>query len=166
LADKQGKPIIAIDVDQTVVEMHSHWTKWCQNNLGVTPDYSKAITDERMLEFWNQEDLYNDKRPIKDTVKYISELHKHFHIFFVSHCTPKHFKSKIEFILKYFQFDGFIDMYEKHRIHFDYIIDDRDIFFKEVKDAECILYKDNWKEIFEYLMSRVDNKDKIKNISI
>ena len=157
---KKNKPILAIDVDQTVVEMHEEWLKWSIENLDKIPDFTKHIDDPDMLQFWYKTDLYDDKEPFSEAVKYISELHKHFHIFFVSHCTREHFKSKIEFLLKYFEFDGFIDMYEKHRIKFDYIIDDREMFFEGVTDAECILFKNNWSEIYEYLISKVkDNND-------
>lgn len=157
---KTSKPIIAIDVDQTVVDMLEDWSRWCQDTFNEIPDFSVEISDMKFLGFWEISNIYDNKKPIKNTVKYIKELHKHYHIFFVSHCHPNHFQSKIQFLLRYFEMDGFIDMYEKHRIHFDYIIDDRDIFFKDVTEGECILYNDNWGEIFSYLMLKID-RDKI-----
>lgn len=150
------KQIIAVDVDQTVVDMRDEWSKWCRKTFNEVPDFTVEISDFKYLKFWEQSNIYDNKKPIKDTVKYIRELHKYYHIFFVSQCHPNHYHSKAQFLLKYFEMDGFISIQDKHRINFDYIIDDRKVLFKDIPKEKCLHYNgNNWNEIYKYL---IENK--------
>ena len=167
----QAKKVLAIDVDETIVSLKEDWLLHAKKNHGIDLTFKKEITDIRVLDFWDQEDLYDDKEPMDSVIDIINNLHKHYSIFFVSHCTDAHFRSKLNFIMRYFKFDGFINTPEKYRIQCDYIIDDRDIFFEPFKEknkeTKCILLKTeyigsgfadyhlDWKEIEKLLLSEI-----------
>ncbi len=149
--NKEDFKTLAIDVDQTVVDMREEWITWCKDKLQINLDLSEEISDPEILEFWSQEDIYCNKKPLKDATKYVNKLYNKYYIIFVSACHPNHLNSKINFLLKYFKFDGFINTSEKNIVNFDYIIDDREIFFKNIDSSKCIKFTNNWEEIYNYL---------------
>ncbi len=170
---KRGvKPVLVIDVDETVIHMHQRWIDWSLAVKNVELVLDKETEMGELLEFWKQPDLYDEETPIEGVPEKVKELHKYYSIFFVSHCYDEHFRSKLNFIARYFKFDGFINTPEKFKIDCDYIIDDRDVFFNEFKSnnhkATTILlpstivskgiadYEMNWDEAFEFLMKEKD----------
>lgn len=147
--------IIAVDVDQTVVDTAQVWFDWllskstntdtniinleqfknnCVNSEGkLTPsvkynlsEYFPSITIDPMS-FWHTSDLYDELQPIKGSIESLKKLKDiGYNIVFVSYCKTGHFKSKWKFIQRHFPFaDGLVATSNKQYIRCDYIIDDR-----------------------------------------
>ena len=166
-----SKPVLAIDVDETVVSALHDWNKWSIDNLGYSLDFTKEVSDKRAEEFWKQDDLYDDKEPFEEAKKVIDDLYNYFTIIFVSHSFNEHLNSKKKFLDRNFKYSKFISTSEKHLVDCDFIIDDREVFLKPFKDnnhkAITILLKRefkstgisdfhmDWPEIHKFLLSKV-----------
>lgn len=151
---------IGIDIDLTLVDTGSEWWKWMLYNLrsvdssylefsdvkthfnmgkeklpyalnDVFPEFEET-TDENPFDFWKQEDLYDNLSPLPHSVEVVGQLVEAGHdIVFISHCHGGHFKSKVDWLKKYFPFTdiggkgGFIATKEKHLVNVGVMIDDR-----------------------------------------
>ena len=153
---------LGIDVDNTVVSHEKEWKEWSKkHNLKL--DLTKEVTNPKLLEFWKQEDLYDNIKPIPSAVKAINNLYNTsmYEIIFVSHCFPEHIQSKINFLNKYFKYHSFVNTKDKHLLNLDILIDDRDFFTDEIPikiliktDLETdakIDYVMDWDEIYNFL---------------
>jgi len=165
------RPIIAVDVDLTVVDTLTSWVSWYRKLTGhdILDDlssYQYRIEDimekhKDPLEYWRKPDLYDELIPIKGSQYYLKQLSVDFDIIFVSHCFPEHITSKEYFLQRNFPFHkGFISTQHKEYIKCDYFIDDYSKYFdkvKEIQGAECLLFGTdlkqdqetyNWEEIY------------------
>lgn len=163
------KKILVVDVDETVVKLRDVWADWMYLVYKNRPDFSKDINDPVLLEFWKREDLYDNLKPISGVVDYINDLSKKYQVVFISHCFEEHWKSKLRFLERNFEFDGFLKAYEGMKFYTDYVIEDRIYLFKKIKkvnpNAICLQldtvfqgsskdidYRFDWNEIFNFLM--------------
>lgn len=162
---------VGVDVDGVLVDSYPAWQKWAKEtyDIDITPDAEDF--DMRLKEYWKIPDIYDNQTPIPGVPEKIKELRKYYTIVFISRSYNEHLTSKLNFLKKYYEFDGFVSAKEKHKVNFDYFIDDRDRFLKPFKDNNMgtILiqhkthlpespnadYKMNWGEIFNFLMKRV-----------
>ena len=128
-------PIIAIDVDLTVVDTVTPWKEWYTKLTGhdlgeITSENNDLETLMKQhndpLKFWRKPDLYDDLKPIPEAELYIHELKKlDTEIVFVSACMPEHEESKRMFLRRNFKFQhGFVSTSDKQYVKCDYFIDD------------------------------------------
>lgn len=145
------KPIIAIDVDCTLVDVVQPWMDF----FGITHHHGAEVINGTMNEFveknrtknlnvsvssfWDKDDLYDDLKPMKRAQACVAFLAERANIVIVSICTPGHKKSKEEFIKKYFGDYPFIDTKEKHLVRFDAIIEDNVTFLNTFKQKQIDL---------------------------
>lgn len=138
-----NKPIIAVDVDLTVVDSLTPWFKWLRqysdepvwnrdNSYDLAPEM-RAILDRAgyvnvdPLDFWRQNNLYHHMTPIEGCVDALRAAYKRgCEIVFVSSCFAEHTNSKAWMIKRHFPFaSGFIATHDKHFVGYDMLIDDR-----------------------------------------
>jgi 5'(3')-deoxyribonucleotidase len=114
--------LIAIDVDQVVVDPSDKWCKymsrftkgpseeWFSYSGGLMYyDLSKYYNIDRSkaFEFWNLPDLYDDLKPIRGSVEAVKAFKASGHeVIFLSKCTDGHKASKLEFLKRYFGADS------------------------------------------------------------
>jgi len=162
---------VGIDVDETIIYLKPKWSEWIYEKFNTIPDFSKEILNENWLFFWKNESLYDDIKPISEAVDVINWLYNtgQVEIVFISHCFKEHKLSKINLLKKYFKFHSFIDTKDKYLCDIDILIDDRDIFFREIKkqnlDIITILHKTEYKSknISDYEMNWYEIKDYFKD---
>lgn len=183
---------IGVDVDLTLVDTGSEWWEWLTtiytsrdfyylsdtyNNHGkLEYDLTKYFTDcsEKIegnpFDFWKQDDLYDKLSPLTHSVEVLRQLVEAGHdIVFISYCHGGHFKSKVDWLKKYFPFvdiggkGGFIATKEKHLVNVDAMIDDRIeniLYFPDevIKIYFNTIYADN-----EFVRSEVDMITSVNN---
>lgn len=123
--------IIAVDIDDCIIDMRSLWLSYCQSQWGIlySPMTSYNLCDyygEKAMDFWSQEDLYDSLSPIKEAKEVLDTLNsKGFEIGFCSYTKKGHFSSKCEFIKRDFSYYKFImNTQEKNYTRCDFFIDD------------------------------------------
>ena len=135
--------VIVCDVDSTVVDLFDYWSWWALNEL-EDDTYNTELealyyttTDPKLLEFWRQEDLYDDAEPLPHCVETLERWHNlGMKIVFASQLKGNHHKSKYNFLKRNFPFmEGFVGTKEKHYIDGDIIIDDRNSFINQFLNA-------------------------------
>lgn len=173
--------IIAIDVDETIVDVLPVWNKWCaaffgKIYLGNEYDLTKIYGEEAMT-FWSTPFLYQKLTPRPDAVEYITKLNEEgYEIGFVTYCKKAHLSSKCKMIKKLFPFYKFIQATkEKGYTRCDYFIDDRVKYLRQQDQnlVKCIridtpytqdfdgVFDDSfqvakdWKEIYEIIKGDV-----------
>lgn len=166
------KPLLAVDVDLTVVDpvtTEYGWVKWYHEQTGHDI-YEDVIGKEFHLDelmhnhhdpmiFWKNPHMYDKLEPMPDSVRVLKELSEKYTIAFVSHCFPEHHHSKHLFLKRHFPFmSGFIDTGDKHLVRPDVFIDDYAKYLRQVKefnpDCRCIKIKssiNNKSDDFEFL---------------
>ena len=93
--------LLGIDVDGVVVD-----------TLTLYKQASPNLEDP--LDFWRDENLYDNLVPMEDTVEKLEQLSKYFGIVFVSRLKGNHHRSKVYFLKKHFPFmTGFVGTHEK-----------------------------------------------------
>lgn len=140
--------IAVIDVDLTVFPSDKHWWDWMFVKMGYMPedfpntthrllDYNLAnevrdmgyteITKINSLDFWRQENVYDDMEPLEGSVEALRALHEQgWEIVFVSALKGNHHKSKYNALKKHFPFmDGLVGTKEKQYVRCDLAVDDR-----------------------------------------
>ena len=156
---------IAIDVDLVLVDVIPKWHTYLQS-LCLSYDavrYKKDLQRERVdynithyyelpvgvdgMDFWRQDDLYDDATPIKHAVAGVEEIYTRGHdIVFVSMCYHEHTKSKINFLRRSFPFIHnddfhFISTKSKGMVRCDVLVDDRAMFLNKMSDKTlCIKF--------------------------
>ena len=169
--------IIAIDWDETVVDVLPIWNRWCAAFFGKVYfgneyDLTKIYGEEAMT-FWSTPFLYQKLTPRQDAVEYITKLNEEgYEIGFVTYCKKAHLSSKCKMIKKYFPFYKFIQATkEKGYTRCDYFVDDRNKYLNQqpcgvklikietpyTQDQELepngkwVVKAKDWKEIYEII---------------
>ena len=139
-------PCIAVDVDLTLVDSLTPWTKWWEEKTGATFPWDKigpelSINDALQLEmpreetvkYWLQDDLYDNLKPHAGSIQTLKFLSFKYDVFFVSHCQDEHLDSKLRFLDKFFPFhSGLINTQNKAGIEADMYFDDHVAFTKTI----------------------------------
>ena len=93
--------LLGIDVDGVVVDTLTLYKQ-------ASPDL------EDPLDFWRDENLYDNLVPMEGAVEKLEQLSKYFGIVFVSRLKGNHHRSKVYFLKKHFPFmTGFVGSHEK-----------------------------------------------------
>jgi 5'(3')-deoxyribonucleotidase len=93
--------LLGIDVDGVVVD-----------TLTLYKQASPNLEDP--LDFWRDENLYDNLVPMEGAVEKLEQLSKYFGIVFVSRLKGNHHRSKVYFLKKHFLFmTGFVGSHEK-----------------------------------------------------
>jgi 5'(3')-deoxyribonucleotidase len=93
--------MLGIDVDGVVVD-----------TLTLYKQASPNLEDP--LDFWRDENLYDNLVPMESAVEKLEQLSKYFGIVFVSRLKGNHHRSKVYFLKKHFPFmTGFVGTHEK-----------------------------------------------------
>ena len=104
----------------------------CVDTLNLYKQASPHLEDP--LDFWRDENLYDNLVPIEGAVEKLEQLSKYFGIVFVSRLKGNHHRSKVYFLKKFFPFmTGFIGTHEKFLLN--------DSLVAMVDDLEDNLYK-------------------------
>lgn len=84
----------------------------CVDTLTLYKQASPHLEDP--LDFWRDENLYDNLIPMEGAVEKLEQLSKYFGIVFISRLKGQHHKSKVYFTKKWFPFQvGFIGSHEK-----------------------------------------------------
>lgn len=137
--------ILAIDIDECVVDMWPVWLSWC-NSM-----YNKSLTAEDIgheydltkhfgyscLDFWATPNLYQRLKPKEGCVHALDRLHfMGWKFGFVSYAKKGHFESKCDFINEWFPNRSFIHCTkEKGFTRCDVFIDDRNKYLNQQLDG-------------------------------
>jgi len=144
-------PIIAVDVDDCVLDMRPLWIHYCQERFGyvkcrITSYNLCDYWGERAMDFWGNESLYDNLTPNPQAAKTLSKLNDlGYEIGFCSYTKKGHFSSKCDFINTYFPYRKFIlNTKEKNYTRCDWFIDDRSSNLAiQPSSVNTILYKTN-----------------------
>lgn len=144
------RPVIAVDVDLTVVRSDYHWWEWLEkhSNRGLrfeqlknyydyTPFYLESLQRVGLhpMDFWRADDVYDNMLPIGTAPNVLDRLSGKFDIVFVSVLKGNHHKSKFNFLKRHFPFlGGFIATKEKGYVAADIVIDDRNKYLNQFHD--------------------------------
>lgn len=156
--------IIAVDVDQTVVNTIDLWFNYIEQKNGVV--YNDRVFLEKYTDFWKNPNLYDNLEPYTPALHFLNILATQHKIWFISSCYDEHVNSKLVFLKKFFKFNEFINESKKNKYenNFDFIIDDQNHVLQSMKEREkCIqisyskdkpgYYKRmNWGEIYNYIL--------------
>ena len=143
---KAVSKILALDIDETVVQMWWHWKWWCFDSFGVTPeqdnncgfDYNLCnIFGEMAIDFWSDKDLYYNISPMENSVEVLEKMKsKGWQIGFVSYTKKGHFESKCDWVNKHFPFRDFIHCTkEKGFTRCTHFADDRNKYLNQQPDG-------------------------------
>jgi 5'(3')-deoxyribonucleotidase len=138
--DGMRMKICAVDVDLTVVDTLNPWLNWFENLTGkrvlnldnqynLVPEMEKLMQEVgckfNPMAWWSRSDLYDDLKPIEDSVECLKYLARKYKIVFVSSCISGHVDSKAKFLDKHFGFNsGFVSTHKKHFVDYSILIDD------------------------------------------
>lgn len=136
-------PIIAVDVDLTVVDTLTPWLEWFEKKTGkkvlnedgnynLVPEMTELIYESGVrwfdpMEWWKNPHLYSNFSALPWSSYRLRQMSwAGWDVVFVSSCVPEHSRSKKEFIEDCFDFRrGFIDTHDKHFVNYDVLIDDK-----------------------------------------
>ena len=148
------KPIVAIDVDDTVLPIFEDWMLWyaeeqwmpveslhhvlknyhsgkedMMNHAAIYPKkigwYEQQSEAHTPEDFWKSPDLYDDRSIPEETLEVLHRLHQKYDIVYVSHCYPEHENSKKKMLERSLGRNiKFISTPHKEYVDFDVIIDD------------------------------------------
>ena len=97
--------LLGIDVDGVVVD-----------TLTLYKQASPHLEDP--LDFWRDENLYDNLIPMEAAAEKLEQLSKYFGIVFVSRLKGNHHRSKVYFLKNHFPFmTGFIGTHEKYLLN-------------------------------------------------
>jgi len=183
---------IIIDIDNTILCPMDKWRLWGDknsyhvDNVKVFKDYARKQVDYNFsnyfdlhegvdgLDFFRQEDLYDDIELLPNAKQVITSLSEENTILFVSFSKSWHLKSKFSIIKRNFPWviegerGAFISCKHKHHVPSDIFIDDRyELLNKhpsklkvcmntpftqtEALDENSVTRVDNWNEIGKLL---------------
>lgn len=183
---------IIIDIDNTMLDPIPKWMVWGTNNSQgcdkalMLQDYQSSTVDYNFsnyfdlhegvdgLDFFRQEDLYDDIELLPDAKQVITSLSEENTILFVSFSKSWHLKSKFSIIKRNFPWviegerGAFISCKHKHHVPSDIFIDDRyellnkhtaklkicmNTPFTQTEDLDenSVTRVDNWEEIGKLL---------------
>lgn len=148
--------IAAIDVDLTVVDLGQMWLDWLNAMThkkltledcrlpdgGINYNLGSYFEDDlRKLSitptcYFRQSGIYDQAKPIEGSQEALYWLKQNgYDIVFVSHCKGSHMKSKVNFLKRYFPFDGFVATKQKGYVRADLVIDDRNEHLNSFNDS-------------------------------
>lgn len=154
--------ILAVDIDECVVDIWPTWLKWCNAMFGrndseqdVRYDYDLTnIFGDKVMAFWATPRLYDFFQPKKDCRWVLNRLKSEGWSYgFVSYTKKGHFESKCDFINKWFPEKDFIhNTKEKNFTRCTHFVDDRLYhLLKQPEGVQPILmhtpYSQNMEEI-------------------
>lgn len=142
--------ILALDIDETVVQMYPIWQSWCEDSFGVMPGYDpKAVNDynlcnifgDKAIDFWSDKDLYYNVKPMQNCVEVLEKMKAQgWAIGFVSYTKKGHFESKCDWVNKWFPFRDFIHCTkEKGFTRCTHFIDDRNKYLNQQPDGVTLI---------------------------
>ena len=132
--------ILALDIDETIVQMWPLWLKWCEESFGIPCDYSptndynlRNVFGDRAIDFWSDKDLYYNVEPMQNCVEVLEKMKAQgWAIGFVSYTKKGHFESKCDWVNKCFPFRDFIHCTkEKGFTRCTHFIDDRNKYWNQ-----------------------------------
>ena len=91
--------ILAIDIDETCVEMWPMWLRWCNDSFGKSVWHDdvdwkydlQSLFGEKAIDFWSDKDLYYNVEPMSNCVKMLETLKSRgWQIGFVSYAKKGH----------------------------------------------------------------------------
>lgn len=130
-------PILAVDVDEVLVDVLPLHLKWCNifagtdytlEDIAYEYDLSRVFPEmDGVMDFWSTPHLYQKLKPKEGTVEALTALNKEgWEIGFVTYCKKAHLSSKCKWLKQHFPFYKFIQATkEKGYTRCDYFIDDR-----------------------------------------
>lgn len=171
--------ILAIDIDEVVVNTWPLWLDWANAVTGksLSPEDVNFAYDLRpffpefdALDFWRQNYLYEMISPRPNCVKALQAINNMgVDIGFVSYCKAGHFASKCRFIKKHFPYYKFINATkEKGYTLCDIAIDDRNKHLNQFRDNvslikfetpysqdvelnKAVAVVSNWSQVLDYV---------------
>ena len=133
--------IIAVDIDETCVDMWPMWLNWCnlsfnKNLTAEDVDYNYDLTQifgKAAMTFWSDDYLYWKVEPKKDCVVVLKKLHEQgWNVGFVSYAKKGHFASKCDWVNQWFPFRDFIHCTkEKGFTRCTHFVDDRNKYLNQ-----------------------------------
>lgn len=157
MADR--KPVIAVDVDLTIVDSGQAWYDWLEANCVDCTTYEDMIDSEGNLpynlapyytlprgwdafEFWIREDLYDEAVCYESSKRVLEHLYKNgWEIVFVSWCFGKgeHMESKHQMLRREYSFIDdhdfhFITTKSKYLVNCQFAVDDRNSFCNQYNE--------------------------------
>lgn len=190
----ERKPVIAVDVDLTIVDSGQAWYNWLEVNCIESENYEDMFDDEGRLpynlskhyimpedmdafDFWNKEDLYDNLTCYESAKRVLAHLYKKgWDIVWISWCFDhgKHAESKANLLRREFPFitkEDFHFCQTKSKgifsRSFDYFIDDRHNFLNSM-DESVTCFKMNTPYTQDEELTRsvftVDSWDEVINL--
>lgn len=176
---------IAVDVDCTICDTGEWWLAYLLshyplNNMGASIMTFKSIQPYNLthmfdlkgddfLKFFRDTNLYDDKKPREDALKWIPKIRELGHkVVFVSRIVPEHALSKTDFLNKWFEHDGIIFTATKQYVKADVFVDDcfevlntleeetlaikfRLDYAERVKPNKSYLTLFNWEHVYNHI---------------
>ena len=168
-----NKPILAIDVDEPIVQTGKMWERWLNSHYTMRKEYKLLQPDpkpynlsemfiipehETGFEYFDYFTLYDNVSPREDALEYLPILIKHFDIIFVSKIMGNHYCSKLRMLDKYFPYHkGFYGCSKtKVNIKCDILVDDcfsnlNDMYEKHGNDVTLLKFRADYNERVEPL---------------
>lgn len=161
--------VILCDLDGCLVEqIGQDWFDWLKRNAKLKKEYHHLLTENYKsvklpynltelfelnifftgFEFWNDEFLYEDYVPLKETQKCLDMLHiKGYTIIICSKVMGNHGLSKECFIRKYFPYAKIIFTEDKHFVKAGWVLDDTwKVINSFDKDVKVIKYRNDFEQ--------------------
>lgn len=148
---KRKAPIILVDCDEVLVEAAIDWVAHLNNLAGTNYTLDELGNDynlgtffkethgiENPMDFWHCANLYDKRTPkpfAVDGLRYLKD--RGYEIFVVTYCVGNHYRSKEDFIERWFgdTVSGMIATGHKYMVKGDMIIDDRDDHLMSFDDS-------------------------------
>ncbi len=138
------KPVIAVDVDLTVVDTLASWIEWYEFSTGLDFPWDRIseksvnkLMAEHMfspLNYWQKEDLYDDLQPIRGSVEVLEKMTQTHRIVFVTKSTAGHLYSKAAFLNRNFPFhSGIVNTSDKGLVEAEVFIEDYVDYVEKIK---------------------------------
>ena len=140
--------ILALDIDETVVQMWPMWRDWCIQSYGwespwpVPFDYNLcSIFGDKAIDFWSDKDLYYNVKPMNNCVEVLEKMKAQgWAIGFVSYTKKGHFESKCDWVNKWVPFRDFIHCTkEKGFTRCTHFMDDRNKYLNQQPDGVTLI---------------------------
>ena len=170
--------IIGIDVDLTIVDPIWCEGGWFHHLVQNSHSYDKVTLEKDFnnkqvnyntceyfdlkdnfcpYDFWRSKNLYDNIKPYDDAITYINRLiDDGYDVIFVSQIKGDHLKSKTNMLKKYFpNAKGYIYTKEKHFVHTDVMIDDRNKVMNKLQFGTGILFETEYTQCEDLLSDRV-----------
>lgn len=157
---------VGVDVDQAVVDAADgwlgfligssvnqvDWDKWDEDRSQWDYDLTKYIVDFEgdPLKYWKQAGLYDTLTPIEGSEVCINTLKEYIDFVFITHCVGDHYRSKVDFLNKFFPDVPVIVTSSKGFVDVDVMIDDRLDFLDQFGDNTLkVLFPSEYKQNIE-----------------